>query len=113
MTLPVSASDGILAGGFFGEGCCRAVSGGVIGGVIGVPSIQHGQITRDPGAGQDADGVRVDLARGSGVVVDLCGPGAGITGQVREGGEARAGASLAPGSMGDVGRRALVADGPE
>jgi hypothetical protein len=56
------------------------VPGGVVGGAV-LPAAPD---DIDPGAGGDADGVRVVFAAGPGVVVDGRGPGAGVPGVAGE-----------------------------
>jgi hypothetical protein len=61
-----------------------AVLGGVVGGVVGPAAPDHA----DPGSGEDANGVWVSGAAGAGAVVDVFGPGAGLSavgGEVDEG----------------------------
>src|SRR5215467_6430803 len=74
MTLPVSTSSRRLADGLLCEYCCGAVQGWVVGGVV-LPAAPD---DADPGAGEDADGVGVVFAGGTGLVVDAGGPGAGV-----------------------------------
>src|SRR3954449_2507000 len=58
-----------------------AVSGGVVGDVVLPASVDDA----DPGAGEDAHRVRVVVAAGAGVGVDLGGPGAVVSAVVGEG----------------------------
>src|ERR1700722_14660446 len=80
MTLPVSTSCRKFFPGVPVEGC----SGAVFARVIRYAVDPAGPDDADPGAGQDADGVRVVLAAGSGLVVDVGGPGAGVPAVVSE-----------------------------
>src|SRR5215207_4465930 len=60
------------------------VLGGVVGGVV-LPAVPDDE---QPGAGEDADGVGVVVASGSGAVVEVGGPGvgvAGVSGEVGDG----------------------------
>src|SRR5205807_4451662 len=70
MTPPVSTSCGDWLCGLLGE--CGG--GAVPGGVVGDAFEPAGPDDADPGAGEDADGVRVVLAAGAGVAVDLAIP---------------------------------------
>src|SRR5204862_8038620 len=81
MTLPVSTSGRDLLGSLPGECGGSAVPGWVVGGAVDPAAVDDA----DPGAGQDAGGVRVVFAAGAGVVVDLRGPGAGVAAVVGEG----------------------------
>src|SRR4051812_6974241 len=58
-----------------------AVQGRVVGDAVLPAAVDHA----DPGAGEDAHGVRVVVAAGAGVGVDLGGPGAGVSAVVGEG----------------------------
>src|SRR5437762_13507813 len=98
MTPPVSTSGGKLARSSFGEGGCGSVSGGVVG-RAGEPA---GPDDADPGAGEHADGVRVILAAGAGICVDLGGPGAGVAAVVGERGHCLAEALIAGPAEGHV-----------
>src|SRR5918993_5294971 len=63
------------------ESLIAAVAGGVVGGVVLPAAPDHAE----PGPGQDADGVGVAMATGSGLLVEVRGPGvvvAGVTGEV-------------------------------
>src|SRR5580658_10443767 len=79
MTPSVSTSGGYLVGELAGV----AVLLGVVGHAVEPASVDDA----DPGAGQDADGVRVVFAGGAGAVVDVSGPRAGVPAVVGEGGE--------------------------
>jgi hypothetical protein len=62
------------------ESLIAAVAGRVIGGVVLPAAPDHSE----PGPGQDAEGVGVAMAAGSGLLVEVGGPGvvvAGVTGQ--------------------------------
>src|SRR3974377_732832 len=83
MTLPVSTSSREFFGGVSCEPCSSAMFAGVVRDAVD----PAGPDDADPGAGQDADGVRVVLAPGAGVGVDLGGPGAGVPAVVGEGGD--------------------------
>ena len=52
----------------------------MLGGVVGDTVVPAAPDDVAPGAGGDADGVRVVFAAGAGIVVDGCGPGAGVPG---------------------------------
>src|SRR5437763_11458606 len=73
-----------------GVGLLGAVAGRVVGGA-GVPA---GPDDAEPGAHEDADGVRVALAAGAGVAVEPGGPGGGVAGIVGPGAERLAGAGV-------------------
>jgi hypothetical protein len=65
------------------ESLTAAVSGGVVGRVVLPAAPDHAE----PGPGQDADGVGVAMAAGSGLLVDVSSPGvvvAGVTGKVHD-----------------------------
>ena len=79
MTLPVSTSSRDLVSECGGG----SVLGGIVGDAVEPASVDDA----DPGAGQDAGGVRVVLTAGDGVMVDLRGPGAGVSAVVGEGGD--------------------------
>src|SRR5215469_2555693 len=81
MTLPVSTSSSGLAGNLLSQGRRRAMQGRVVGSAVDPARPDDA----DPGAGQYADGVRVVLAGGAGVAVDLGGPWAGMPAVVGEG----------------------------
>jgi len=55
-----------------------ALEGVVLGRVVGGAGLPAAPDDVDPGAGQDAHGVRVVFAAGAGVVVEGRGPGAGV-----------------------------------
>src|SRR2546421_10134458 len=74
MTPPVSTSCGDWLCGLPGE--CGG--GAVPGGVVGDAFEPAGPDDADPGAGEDADGVRVVRAAGAGGAGDFRGPGAGV-----------------------------------
>jgi hypothetical protein len=60
-----------------------AVAGGTVGRVVLPAAPDHAE----PGPGQDADGVGVAMAAGSGLLVDMSCPGvvvAGVTGKVHD-----------------------------
>jgi hypothetical protein len=59
----------------FERGLKAAVQGGIVGFAIDPGAPDHAQ----PSAREDADGVRVVAAACSGVGVDGCGPGVGMT----------------------------------
>src|SRR5260370_18242197 len=61
-----------------------ALEGSVLGGVVGGAFLPAAPDDQDPGAGQDAGGVRVVLAAVAGGLVDGRGPGAGVPGAGRE-----------------------------
>src|SRR5207245_534841 len=91
MTPPVSTSCGDWLCGLLGE--CGG--GAVPGGVVGDAFEPAGPDDADPGAGEDADGVRVVLAAGAGVAVDLRGPWAGVPAVIGKGGHRDAEALVA------------------
>ena len=67
----------------------------MLGGIVGFAVVPSAPEDADPGAGEDADGVGMGAAAGSGALVDLGGPGRGVSGQhagipaVRPGSHAR------------------------
>src|ERR1051326_2421344 len=71
-----SPSQALCGGGLF-EGRVGLVADGVGLGVVAGAVAPAGPDDAQPGAGQDPAGVRVAFAGGSGVVVDLRGPGEG------------------------------------
>jgi hypothetical protein len=65
------------------ESLIAAVAGGVVGGVVLPAAPDHAE----PCPGQDADGVGVAMAAGSGLLVEVGGPGvvvAGVSGEVHD-----------------------------
>ena len=58
----------------------EALEGGVLGGVVGGAVLPAAPDEVEPGAGEDAHGVRVVLTAVPGLVVDGRGPGAGVPG---------------------------------
>src|SRR4051795_2604848 len=84
-----------------------AVSGGVVGDVVLPASVDDA----DPGAGEDAHRVRVVVAAGAGVGVDLGGPGAVVSAVVGEGRDGLAETLVAgPAEMHGVVLAGLVGD---
>src|SRR5680860_1101955 len=89
------------------------LDGAVVGGVVGLVVLPAAVDDASPGSGEDADGVGVVLAACSCSVVDVGGPGAGVSAVVGEGGHrdpeagvagpAEADGSVFPGLLGDRG----------
>ncbi len=77
----------------------------MLGGVVGGAGLPAAPDDVDPGAGQDADGVRVVFAAGAGGAVDGRGPGAGVPGVAGEvaDGVAELAADRPPEGVRDVG----------
>src|SRR5690348_8495020 len=78
-----------LRGGLLGL-VVGLVDGRVVAGSVAPAGPDHAQ----PGAGEDAYRVRMALVGGSGVVVDLGGPLAGVPAVVREAGDGQPGSSV-------------------
>ena len=86
MSCPVSTS--VASGGLRRLFVENALEGVVSGGVVGDAVLPASPDDVCPGAAEDADGVRVVVAAGSGSVVEVGGPGAGssaVAGEVAEG----------------------------
>src|SRR3954454_4014626 len=81
MSGPVSSRGWLI---FVEQALEGSVAGGVVGGVV-LPAVPDHV---EPGAGEDAGGVRVVFAAGDGLVVEVRGPGvcfAGVGGEVADG----------------------------
>ena len=75
---------------FLGRGGDEALQRGVLSGVVGVVVVPDAPDDLAPGAAEDAGGVRVAGASGTGAVIDVCRPGVVAAACVRERAERRA-----------------------
>src|SRR5262245_56886440 len=98
VTPPVSTSGSRWSDRLLGRSCCCPVFGGVVGDAVEPAAVDH----PNPGSGEHADRVRVVLAAGPGAVIDLGGPGAGVSAAVGESGKGLAEAFVAGPPVGDV-----------
>src|SRR5262245_51143157 len=68
-------------------GCERPVEVAVAGGVVGGAVLPDAPDDAQPGAAEDAEGVRVVVAAGAGALVDVVGPGVVLAAVVGEDGD--------------------------